>query len=155
MDYKKIIISPFSHKAKVYPYWNELVLLLKKQGYYIIQIGIKEEEKLKNIDEYQFDLPLIKLCEISSTCEFFISIDNFFPHFLNFYLPKFKGFVIFGLSKPKIFGYSHNTNILKSEEYFRLDQFSFWDNEKENKEAWLEPNIILETINKDYGRIIS
>jgi hypothetical protein len=78
--------------------------------------------------------------------DFFISVDNFFPHFCNHY--GLTGIVIFSKSDPKIFGYSSNINLLKDRMYLREDMFGLWESCPFEEEAFLEPKIILDAINQ-------
>ena len=122
-----ILISPYSSKvnpgnmnAKNFPYWQELIDLLKDE-YNIIQIGVKGENKFNNISKYCYDYKLSDLVAVLKESKFFISVDNFFHHFAHYH--KKCGFVIFSKSDPELFGYKENINILKSKKYLRLYQF--------------------------------
>lgn len=151
---KKIIISPFSRKLrngnspnpKDFPWWKELIILLKQKDYYIIQIGRTGEEKIDGVDEIQFDLPFNKLKEMLDDCFTFISVDNFFHHFASYYGKK--GIVIFGQSDPLIFGSENNINILKDRKYLRQNQFDFWENTKYNEDVFVNPEEIFNKLYK-------
>lgn len=142
---KTFLISPYSRKifdntkenAKNYPYWEELVKLLKLNisNCYIIQVGVTGEKKIDGVNECRFDLKIEYLKKLLDECHTWISVDNFFHHFAHYY--KKYGFVIFSKSDPKIFGYEENINILKSSKYIRPpnETYNFWsevDNEKES-----------------------
>src|SRR3990167_4354712 len=112
-----IIISPFSRKLRngqlnpkepSLTWWSELIGSLKEKGYYIIQIGIDGENKLKDVNEYQFNLNLKELEKLTLFVDTFISIDNFAPH-LAWLLNK-PGIVIFSQSDPLIFGHELHIN---------------------------------------------
>ena len=54
----KIIISPFSRvlrngkpNPKNYPYWPELIKLLREKNMCVVQVGFKGEEELPGVDE--------------------------------------------------------------------------------------------------------
>ena len=138
---KKIIISPFSknlrngnQNAKNYPYWEELVQLLNTE-YHTIQIGTKEEPDIK-CHERKINISFSEIKTLIEESYIWISVDNFLPHLCNAYRLK-PGYVIFGRSNPKIFGYEHNINIFKDRKNFRINQFDFWENETYNKDIFL------------------
>ena len=148
---KKIIISPFSQKLnnkknnpKNYPFWVQLIVELKKKGYYIIQIGRTGEEQLSNVDEVQFDLKLKDIENLIKECNNWISVDSFLPHLAS-HLNK-PGIVLFSQSDRRIFGYNHNINLLKDEKYLRTNQFFIWEQAEYNEDAFVEPEIILSYI---------
>lgn len=147
---KKIVISPYPRKlrngersAKEYPYWEKLISSLRSSGYYIIQIGQGEENKL-GADEYAFDLPLDELEKFVIKCDGFISVDNFFQHFCAM-LGK-RAIVLFGKSDPEIFGHNENINLLKDRKHLRLNQFEIWEIEKYEKECFVSPEVVLEKV---------
>jgi ADP-heptose:LPS heptosyltransferase len=151
----RIVISPFSkvigtRNAKNYPYWQELIDLLRNAGHYIIQINPGYEPELK-VDEVKKNLNMRQLKELLDSCDTWISVDNFFQHFANYY--KKKGFVIFGKSDPNIFGHKENVNILKDKKYLRNNQFDVWKNEKFESEVFPEAKEVYEIINGIQERI--
>lgn len=148
----KIIISPYAKKLrekdtphpKNYPYWKELVELLK--DHQIIQIGVEGEEKL--VESCYFGLhsrDLIALCRGADT---FISVENFFPHFMNYNFPEKSGIVLFGKSDPDIFGYPQNINLLRDRKYLRWDQFGPWEMTDFVEEAFVKPEIVMKGVAK-------
>jgi len=149
-----IIISPFSFNSahpKSYPYWNELIHLMKSselRSYKLIQVGRNGEDSLPGIDEYMWSLPLIKLQNLISECRTWIAGDNFLQHLVNSMSVAVKGIVLWGVSDPNIFGYQYNLNILKSRNYLRPDQFEFWKNVTRKNDAFVEPHIVLENIKR-------
>lgn len=146
----EIVLSLFSRKsptgkpsAKNYPWPEELVSLLRENGYKTIQIGVEGEPDI-NADLKYFGLKfkdLQKLCLESFT---WISVDNFLPHMMQ--LTDKKGVVAWGKSDPKIFGYPNNINLLKSGFYLRPNQFSLWFDEHYVTQAFVEPKVILEAV---------
>ena len=140
-----IVISPYSKKtpsgqncAKDYPFWKELIPMLPGK---VVQIGVKGEEPL--IDDFRtYSLPELK--EFIKEMNFFISVDNFFPHFCHHYGRH--GIVLFGTSSPKLFGYPENVNLLKDEKYLRPDQFLWWYDEKQNPEAFVTPDRVADIV---------
>lgn len=137
-----IIISPYAQKlrppkeketnAKNYPYWPELLELLK--GHEILQLGVQGEKPL--ITNCKFNFPLQSIERFVKDCDFFISIDSFLPH-MAYYLGK-RGVVLWGQSDPNIFGYDNNLNILKDRKYLRPDQFNIWEPVKYNPDAFVK-----------------
>lgn len=138
-----IVISPYSRKrpdglnsAKDYPFWKELISMLPEP---IVQIGQKGEVPLvPDFRTYSFE----ELKEFIKEMDFFISVDNFFPHFCHHYGRH--GIVLFGTSDPNIFGYPENLNLLKDRKYLRPDQFLWWKDELNNPEVFVEPEKVAE-----------
>ena len=132
-----IIISPYSFtadNAKSYPYWDQLVPMIKSLGYKTIQIGRGNEPKIPEVDDVWFDLPLKELESKISDCRMWIGVDNAIQHMVNCMDEIVPGIVIFGESDPKMFGYHYNCNILKSKDYLRPDKFGIWmDRERKNE----------------------
>jgi len=146
----KIIISPYSRKlrngknnAKNYPYWQDLINLLRQSEFEVIQIGNNDETKFENCNDYQFNLNLTDLKKLSLECDSFFSVDNFYPHFCNLFHKR--GVVIFSLSDPLIFGYKDNLNILKSKQYLRKNQFDIWESVQYNEFAFFPASIIFKS----------
>jgi len=129
---------------KNYPYWKEVVTLLKNQGYYIIQVGVQDEESI-GADEFIKGASLDTLKQLIIDCYTWISIDNFFPHLAHL-LDK-KGIVVFGKSDPTIFGYKENINLLKDKQYLRSLQFDIWEREEYNGEVFVKPQLIINHVN--------
>jgi FkbM family methyltransferase len=147
-----IIISPYSfHKnhAKSYPYWNELIPLLKTLGYKLIQIGQGGEPALDGVDENLYNLSFTDVEKLLTDCKFWISGDNFLQH-LNNNLPiSTKGIVIWGESDSRIFGYPYNLNIFKDAKYLRPDQFGTWRGVDKQTGIWYERERNNETYDKE------
>lgn len=128
----KIVISPYSqrlrnnkHNPKNYPYWQPLIKMLKGKNIEIIQIGVADEVKLDDIDDFKVCLPFTELRELILSTDLWLSVDNFLPHFCNTF--NSYGIVLFGYSDPNIFGYSKNINILKDRKFLRTHQFQTWE----------------------------
>jgi hypothetical protein len=147
----KIIISPYAKKLrekvtphpKNYPYWKELIALLKGQE--IIQIGVDGEEKL--VDNCQFGLSSKDLISLMATADLFISVENFLPHLMHYNFKGSKhGIVLFGKSDPEIYGYPENTNLLKDKKYLRWDQFGPWEMTEYVEEAFVTPETVYKAI---------
>jgi ADP-heptose:LPS heptosyltransferase len=147
-----VIIAPFSKKLrnekanpKNYPYWPELIELLKKK-YELVQIGIKGEPELAA--NVKYDLPMFELQDRLKNCSFWISVDSFLPHLAE-HVGK-RGVVIWGVSDPLIFGYSTNLNILKDRKYLRPNQFDIWETQEFNKDVFLPAAQVYEQIVKEF-----
>lgn len=133
-----IIISPFSNvrkfnekepvifeNAKNFPYWRELVGLLRLEGYFTAQIGIPTEKYI-GTNVFLNNKKLSELPTLIRSFDLWLSVDNFLPHLVHAMCPEKKGIVIFSRSDPKIFGYEENINLLKSRNYLRKDQYGYW-----------------------------
>lgn len=139
----RIYISPYSQKMrngktnpKNYPYWPELIELLKNQGNEIVQIGVGGEPKLT--EETLFDLKIPELVKkVQEDMDIFYSVDNFFPHLCHYYGKK--GVVMWGVSNPELFGYKENINILKDSKYLRPNQFEMWEQWDYSLEPFIKP----------------
>jgi hypothetical protein len=150
---KTIIISPFSRQLrngennpKNFPFWPDLIELLRNDGIKTIQIG-KGQEPTIWADEKVFDASLKKLGELLHTTDGWISVDNFFPHLAMYH--KKPGIVIWSVSDPKIFGYEENFNILKDRKYLRLKQFDIWEAYPFVPEAFYSANEIYKIIKEN------
>ena len=154
----KILISPYSQKLpenkpnpKNYPYWEEVIKLIKGKlsDAEIIQIGVKEEIVLNGITKIAHNLSQPELLELAKTCNAWISVDNFFQHFCTYYNIA-NGIVLFGQSDPYHFGYNTNTNLLKDRKYLRQEQFLYWWHEsvKYNPDAFVDAETVAKTLFK-------
>jgi hypothetical protein len=148
----KIIISPYPKKLrerstphpKQYPFWKELVKSL--EAFDIIQIGVEGEERL--VENCKFNLPTKELIELTKDMDLFISVENFFPHFCNYNFKDKKGIVLFGRSDPDIFGYQQNSNLLVDRKFLRWDMMGPWEACEYQEEAFVKPEIVVETVKK-------
>lgn len=140
---KSVIISPYSRgmrngreNPKNYPYWPEVIRMLRQNGLKTIQVGGSGEAKL-DCDDFQFNLPLAELTKLLLNCDTWISVDNFFNHFATYH--KKRGVVIFGKSDPKLFGYPQNINLLKDRKYLRQHQWEIWEAEVFDASVFVTP----------------
>ena len=143
-----IIISPFARKLrenkphpKNYPYWKELISRIDEE---IIQIGVEGEEQL--VDDFRKNLSLSELSELTNQCKTWISVDSFYQHFC-WDLNK-PGIVLFGQSDPIIFGHTENINLLQDRKYLREKQFWLWEQAEYIKDAFVEPEVVLNALKK-------
>lgn len=139
----KILISPFAQKLrngkdnpKNFPYWPELVKLLRDGGFEVIQIGAAKDTPIEGITEFKQNLKLKEIANLIKECDVWISVDSFLQH-LNQYYTKKRGIVIFSQSDPKHFGYPLNNNLLKDKKYLREKQFWLWEQCEYNKDAFV------------------
>ncbi len=144
-----IIISPFAQKLrnkkinpKNYPYWPELIDLLYKEGYEIVQVGVEGEDQL--VTDFRKNLSLSDLAELVNSCDIWIGVDSFFQHFC-WDLQK-PGIVLWSQSDPLIFGHKENINLLKDRKYLRPNQFHIWEQCEYNKDAFVEPSQVMKEI---------
>lgn len=147
-----LVISPFSraeNTAKNYPFLIDLIQRIKDNTTLnIIQLGTKNEFKLRNSDIFYTDLSFNEIEELIKNCKVWLSIDNFLQHFINSLNFKKPGIVLWGKSDPEIFGYSQNINILKSKHYLRNDQFNIWHSEPINNDVWYDADTVYNKIYK-------
>lgn len=154
---KTILISPFASRmsdgrpnAKDYPFWKELVALLKSRGNRVVQVGCKGEQKL-DADDCFFDLTEDELVNQINKSDCWISVDSYFQHVAQ--QTGKNGIVLWGPSDPNIFGYPNNINLLKDRKYLRNDQYAPWHDEKLNEDAWVNPESILDSISVNEASI--
>jgi len=140
-----IIISPFSKKLRTedpkenpknYPYWKELIPLIKQP---IVQVGIKDEEQL--VDDFRPNLPIDELSALILKCDKWIGVDSFFQH-LCWDLKK-PGIVLWGQSDPNIYGHPENINLLKGREYLMKNQFLMWELVTYRKDCFVSPSEVV------------
>lgn len=155
-----IIISPFSKRMRVegkkhpknYPFWKELIALLEEKGHLITQVGAEGEEEL--VVDTRFGLNSMDLYALTSQFDVFISVENFFPHFVHYnFKGKKPGIVLFGKSDPEIFGYPENKNLLKDKKYLRWDQFGPWEDTDFIEESFVSPEEVLACV-ESFGKVI-
>ena len=147
-----IVISPYSRKLrngnrnpKDYPYWKELISLLPKDTH-IVQVGIDGEEQLA--DDFRVNLSIQELRTLIRECDYWISCDSMFQHLA--WDEGKKGVVLWSLSDPAIFGHPDNINLLKDKAYLRQNQFLWWEDVEYNKDAFVEPEAVIDAINQSF-----
>lgn len=149
MKRQTILISPWSRprtdgkvNAKNYPYWDELVDLLIAD-YDVIQLMHGDERHVRDIP-YEKNRTLPDIERMVKECDAFICVDNFLQH-LAHYVGK-RGFVLYGVSDPSLFGYPENVNIYADSKYFRQYQFQTWNEVDFNEDAFAKPGKVYEII---------
>ncbi len=150
-----VIISPYSrrvkedknHSPKDYPYWKELIGLLKSEN--LVQIGTDKEECL--VPDFRPGLSLRDVENLVKQCKYWISVDNFLQHMAHHFGKP--GVVLWGVSDPVLFGYNENLNLLKSRSYLRHSPFDVWDDVKYKPDAFLKPQIVMTHITRKYNNL--
>lgn len=147
---KTVVVVPWSAKLpsgrenpKNYPFWVDVVSKLRSEGVHTVQIG-GYGERLVGCDEAKFGLSMLELKALLDEAVTFVSVDSFFHHFAAFYGKK--GVAIFGKSDPEIFGHHMHTNLLKSREYLRKEQFKWWFEEPYSKDVFIDDNQVVKAI---------
>lgn len=146
-----IIISPYARllrnrnisHPKNYPYWNELIPLLKELDD-VCQVGAGEEKALPGISDFHLNLSLTDLAVLIKECNTWVSVDSFFQHYC--WDQGKKGVVLWGQSDPNIFGHPENINLLKSRKNLREKQFWLWEQTTYNPDAFVHPGEVIEAI---------
>jgi len=124
---------------KNYPYWSELIRLIDEP---IIQIGVEGETRL--VRDFRTNLPLNELRELLKQCRTWIGVDSFFQHLA--WLEGKKGIVLWSVSDPLIFGHLGNVNLLKSRSYLSEKQFLWWEDQKYEKDAFIDPHVVVDNL---------
>jgi len=150
MDKKIILLIPNTSQksnkgpnCKTYPYWNELIDLLRPK-YSLWQLLLNSEEKLLNVDKYVFvDRMIWEQIDFLEQCHTWISIDNYFQHLVHASKIKKPGIVLWGKTDYRIYGYPENINLFVDEKYFRKDAYGKFHDEEWIPEAFVKPEEIL------------
>ena len=142
-----ILIAPFSkalrnggNNPKNYPFWKGVLKGLN--GRKVVQVGVEGEEKLTK--DFRKNLAFTEIEKLIKECDIWVSVDNFLPHMAH-HLKK-KGIVLWGQSDPNIFGYPENMNLLKDRKYLRPDQFLIWEQAEYLADAFVRPEVVLESL---------
>jgi len=143
----KILFAPFARKLrngginpKNYPWPKDLVALLEKRGNEVIQIGVKEEEKVAT--RFETDLSFQEVSRLLEECDTFVAVDSYLSHHA-WDIGK-RGTVIFSQSDPNIFGHEFHNNLLKDRKYLRPNQFDLWESTSCNDEAFFDWDEVVE-----------
>lgn len=150
----KILISPYPAKLyngkmspKSYPYWPKLIQLLNKEGFEVIQIGIKGEDRIEGVGQFITNFPFHKLRDLMNTCQTWIAVDNFWQHFVHCERLK-RGIVLWGPSDPRLFGYPENINLLRGRDFLRPNQFQSWTEWEWNPNAFVYAENVIPEVYK-------
>jgi hypothetical protein len=118
--------------AKSYPFWSELLILLKEHEIREIN-GILPEQEIKDLVNW---------------ADRVVTIDTFLIHFIKYYKLQTPTIVLWALSDPAIFGYPEQINLLKHLKYLRQGQFLWWKDVVCPKEAWVSSQEVYNTIGR-------
>jgi len=139
-----IIISPYSkallsgkQNPKNYPYWEELIGLIKEP---IIQVGIEGEKQL--VEDFRKNLRISELRELIQECKTWISCDSFFQH-LGWDEGK-QGIVLWSVSDPLIYGHPENINLLKDRSSLAENQFLWWEFVEHQNDRFVKPKEVIQ-----------
>jgi len=145
-----VLVSPFCRKMrngqrnpKEYPWWPEVVQLLKEKEVDTEQLAVKDDPDLVGCTTRHNDLSATELRKIIEETNTWLSCDSFLPHFVNAYKLK-PGVVVWGKSDPRVFGYMSNKNLLRDERCLREHQFNFWEEEQYDERVFVRPNVVAE-----------
>jgi len=151
---KKVLISPFAQllrngkeNPKNFPYWEDLIGLMKQAGITVIQIGSTKDKQLPGVDVFKQNLRLSEIKDLVTECDTWISVDSFLQHLCAYHKLQ-RGIVIFSQSDPKIFGYTRNINMLKDKRYLRDKQFWLWEQCDYKQEAFVSAQEVMDTLLK-------
>lgn len=150
-----VVLSLFSRATpskqnpspKNYPYYLELTELLKEKNIQTIQIGVEQENDI--CADIRFNnLKIEEIKKILDRTNVSICVDNFLNHMAHFYNKK--SIVLWAQSNYEIFGYKENINLYKNRGYFRTgkNQFEYWDNVPYIKDAFVEPQVVMNEVLK-------
>lgn len=139
------ILSPYSrplrngkNNPKNYPWFAEVIALTPEIEW--VQIGTAGETRIAGVKDCQLALSLPALKVLVEKAEGFLSVDNFFPHFVALYCSRLRGVVVWGKSNPKHFGYPQNQNL--SLEKFRAQQWKWYEDEEFDPLVFLPPETV-------------
>ena len=116
--------------AKEYPFWEELIVLLKQIGY-----------EVKELDR---EVPLKELDTLIKESFTVITIDSFLQHYC-WYLGK-QAIAIWGKSDPEIFGHPENINLIKDRNNLRKEQFGWWTDVVHSNDDFVSPETIINAL---------
>jgi ADP-heptose:LPS heptosyltransferase len=133
--------DPNKTNPKNYPHWEELIELLQAKNFHVIQVGLPDEKRL--VEDFR-TVTLKELENLVKECHTWIAIDSFFQHLA--WKVKKPGIVLFGPSRPEIFGHRENINLYGGKKYFRPDQFGTWEECEFNPKAFVRPKVVMEYV---------
>ena len=124
-----LIIRGNIDTPKSYPYWEELLVLLKDH----------EIKEIKGILSEQETIDLVNWADVV------VTIDTFLPHMIKYHNLKTKVICLWGKSNPVHFGYPENINLHLGK--FRMDQYRWWKDVKWEKEDFVDSKTVFNAIN--------
>ena len=151
-----VVIAPYSkymrnneQNPKNFPHFAKVTGFLASKGLYIVQVGGLGEVTLTDVHKTAFGLSMKSIEELVRQSMFFISVDNFLHH-LAYHVGK-RGIVIWGQSDPSLFGYPFHTNVLKSRDNLRPNQFDMWESVKFNPDTFPTGEEVCNIIAEKYN----
>ena len=129
--------------AKMYPleWWAEVLKALPEHQFF--QIGMQGDPVINGAMVY-FNMDEAGIRALAAKCEYIVCCDSFLQHML---APTYrKIIVLWSKSNPDIFGYSHNTNLLKDKELLRPDQYGIWPQCPYDPNAFIDYRILVDLI---------
>jgi hypothetical protein len=154
-----IAVAPYAAKlpndnrnAKNWPFFKELFAMMPEDQF--IQLGTKGEQRIEGSSQFIQGFPLEKLEQVVKDCDVWLSVDTWLPHFCAT-LRLQSGVVIWAQSNPKIWGYPHNVNLLKSKEYLRPFQYAPWFDIPYNEEAFVSPEVVRDALHERLSKTAS
>ena len=141
-----IIIAPYAkalhngkNNPKNYPWFKELIELIKAKGESIVQVGVEGEAAL--VPDFRANLPINELRSLLQECRTWVGVDSFFQHLA--WDEKKPGIVLWSVSDPLIFGHSENTNLLKDRGNLAANQFLWWDFIEHKNDRFIKPSEVF------------
>lgn len=149
----KVVLQPYAARLfngnrnpKNYPWFNVVVETLSREGYEVIQIGSKGEDRIHGVAQFIVGWPLMKLKAVVEDADTFLAVDSFLPHFAHVECNRKRGVIVWSLSDPAIWGHPENLNLLKSRSYLREFQFQSWQEVPYNYDAFVEPTEVIAAV---------
>lgn len=150
----KVVLAPYAAacpngkpNAKNYPYWEKVVELLNAQGCEVVQIGLSHEPQIAGVSQFLRGWPYREIEKVINDADCWLSVDSWLSHFCATQRLK-GGVVVWSQSSPRIWGYPHNTNLLKSEKYLRERQYAPWYEAEFNADAFVSPEEVVRAVNE-------
>jgi hypothetical protein len=134
-----IVIAPWARalgdnkpNPKNYPWWPELIKQLTEP---VVQVG--EQSEIKLVSDFRPNLGLDQLTALLKICRFWIGVDSFVQHWgWHIGVP---GAVLWGPSRPEIYGHDSNLNIAPLRNLATPNQFLTWTMVKPSLDWWIAP----------------
>ena len=146
----RVAVAPFAARlpsgipnAKNWPWFKELFTMMPDDEF--IQLGTNGEDRIEGAAQFIQGFPLEKLEQVIRDCDTWLSVDSWLPHFCATMRLQ-SGVVIWGQSNPKIWGYKHNINLLKSKEFLREFQYAPWWDIPYNENAFISPEVVVDAL---------
>jgi ADP-heptose:LPS heptosyltransferase len=109
---KIIVIAPSSNsprKALESGIWHDLVHKLNVEGFFVLQVGKKNERYIKGAYSLLGLTTPRQLIALLNKCHMVISLDNFVMHAAH--LIKIPSVIIWGPTEPEVYGYDEQVHI--------------------------------------------